>query len=150
MHQFTDGGLTNVWLVNGYEEVETPYGKAVSYHNLDGLIKAICEALTDKKTPLTGPEFRYLRQALCLSQASLGQLLEKTNQAIAKWEKSADPVPRTADITLRVLYKQHADGNEKIKNLVTALNVTEQTLSIVMKDTGKGWKQEEKEGLLQA
>lgn len=30
MFHYTDGGLRNVWLVNGYEIKETPYGQAVA------------------------------------------------------------------------------------------------------------------------
>ena len=96
MFHFTDGGLNTIWLANGYEEVDTPHGKAVSFHDLDGLIKAICIALAEKNTALKGEEFRYLRQALSLSQGgAIGQLMDKTDQAIAKWEKSGEPVPRT-------------------------------------------------------
>jgi DNA-binding transcriptional regulator YiaG len=143
MFQFTDGGLSNVWLANGYEEIDTPYGKGVSFHDLDGLVKAVCIALTRKITPLTGAEFRYLRQALCLSQGAVGQLMDKTDQAIAKWEKSVEPVPRLADFAMRAIYLQHADGDEAIKNLVTALNVTERTLHFVMRETPRGWRHTE-------
>lgn len=145
MHPFNDGGLNNIWLANGYEELDTPYGKGVSFHDLDGLIGAICIALADKKAPLTGPEFRYLRQALCLSQAALGQLMDKTDQAIAKWEKSGDPVPRLADFAMRALYQQHANHNTTIRHLVAALNVTERTLHIVMRETPDGWRHTEQD-----
>ena len=72
MYHFTDGGLKNVWLGNGYEERQTKYGKAVSFHGLDGLIAAICNALSEKKSKLTGAEFRYLRSNMGLSQACSG------------------------------------------------------------------------------
>ena len=61
MYHYTDGGLRNVWLVNGYEIRQTPYGNGVAFHNLDGLTQSICTALTRKAAPLTGAEFRYIR-----------------------------------------------------------------------------------------
>jgi hypothetical protein len=39
LHQYTDGGLRNVWLVNGYELKQTPFGEGVVIHDLDGLTK---------------------------------------------------------------------------------------------------------------
>ena len=61
MLKYDDAGLRDVWLANGYELHDTAYGKAVSYHDVHGLTRALCAALVDKPGPLTGAEFRYLR-----------------------------------------------------------------------------------------
>jgi hypothetical protein len=60
MYHYTDGGLRNVWLANGYEIKKTPYGEGVAFHNVDGLTRSICMALTRKASLLTGAEFRYI------------------------------------------------------------------------------------------
>ena len=39
-----DGGLENVWLANGFEILDSPYWKAVAFHDLDGLTQAIRDA----------------------------------------------------------------------------------------------------------
>ena len=76
MHHYTDGGLKNVWLANGYTIKGTPFGEAVAIHDLDGLTRAICLALTEKEGLLTGAEFRYIRQAgMAVSQPVLGKML---------------------------------------------------------------------------
>ena len=31
MYHYTDGGLRNVWLANGYEIKKTPYGEGVAF-----------------------------------------------------------------------------------------------------------------------
>ena len=73
MYHYTDGGLRNVWLANGYEIKKTPFGEGVAFHNLDGLTESICIALTKKAGVLTGTEFRYIRSAgMLLSQPSMG------------------------------------------------------------------------------
>lgn len=56
MYHYTDGGLRNVWLANGYEIKKTAYGEGVSFHNLDGLTRSICMTLTRKASPVTGAE----------------------------------------------------------------------------------------------
>lgn len=140
MYQYTDGGLRNVWLKNGYVEKDTPYGKAVSFHDLDGLIKTICLALSSKPGKLTGAEFRYLRCGLLLSQKSLGKLLGCTEQAIAKWEKTGK-VPKTSDLVVRMLYKKAHDGNERIGAVVEMLNTIDRISHsrIIVSETRQKW-----------
>ncbi|CAN1541859.1 COG2944 Predicted transcriptional regulator [Burkholderiaceae bacterium] len=138
MYHYTDGGLRNIWLANGYERVETPYGKALIIQDLPGLTRAICKALIRKNSKLTGAEFRYLRQAMLMSQASLGRTLGRTDQAIAGWEKNSK-VPKFADQMLRVVYAAHADGNEQVKNIIHAMNDVERTINFVMTETKMGW-----------
>lgn len=48
MYHYTDGGLRNVWLKNGYTEQSTPYGEAVAFADVQGLTRAICLGLTRK------------------------------------------------------------------------------------------------------
>lgn len=141
MYHYTDGGLRNVWLVNGYEHVQTPYGDGVRIQDLSGLIRALGQALIRQPKRLTGAEFRYLRQAMLMSQAVLGKALGRSDQAVAGWEKHGK-VPKFADQLLRVLYAAHADGNEKVKNIIHAMNDVERTLHFIMRETEAGWKAE--------
>ena len=147
MYHYTDGGLRNIWLANGYEREETPYGKALTIQDLPGLTRAICKALIRKNSKLTGAEFRYLRQAMLMSLASLGRTLGRTDQAIAGWEKNSK-VPKFADQMLRVVYAAHADGNEQVKNIIHAMNDVERTINFVMTETKMGWQSKVSEGEL--
>ncbi len=147
MYHYTDGGLRNVWLANGYERVETPYGKALIIQDVPGLTRAICKALIRKNSKLTGAEFRYLRQAVLMSQASLGRTVGRTDQAIAGWEKNSK-VPKFADQMLRGVYAAHAGGNEQVKNIIHAMNDVERTINFVMTETKMGWQSKVSEGEL--
>lgn len=129
MHHFTDGGLQNVWLVNGYTVHSTPYGPAVSIHDMDGLARAICLALTQKHGVLSGKEVRYIRQAgMTLSQPALGSLLGVDGQTIARWEKTGH-VPKWADKFLRVIYTAHANGDEPVRKAVERAITVERLVS---------------------
>lgn len=141
MHHYTDGGLENVWLENGYTVRETPYGPAVSIHDLDGLTRAICMALTDKAGILTGKEFRYIRQGgMSLSQAALGKMLGADEQSVARWEKTGR-VPKWADKLVRLIYIAHANGNEPIRRAIERARTVERLISqkIVLRESGHGW-----------
>lgn len=138
MYHFTDGGLRNVWLANGYKIEKTPYGPTIAIQDLPGLVQAICQAIIRKKSHLTGAEFRYLRLAMLMSQNTLGKALGRSDQSVAAWEKSGH-IPRFADSLLRVLYAAHVNGNERVKNIIHALNDTDRAIHIVMRESKAGW-----------
>ncbi len=139
MLKFDDGGLRNVWLTNGYQAQSAAYGKGYAYHDLDGLVHAICKALTRKAGRLTGAEFRYLRSHLGLSQSSLGKLLNVSDQSIAGWEKHGR-IPLLADKHLRLLWAEKHSANEPIKRAMQRLNDIERLVNqkIVATESKRG------------
>jgi DNA-binding transcriptional regulator YiaG len=140
MYHYTDGGLRNVWLMNGYEIKSTPYGEGVRFHDIDGLTRCICLALTHKPSKLTGVEFRYIRSAgMLLSQPALGKLLGIDGQSVARWEKSSK-VPLWADKLVRLLYTAHAEGNEPIAKAVERIKTVERLVKqkiVITQSRGK-------------
>ena len=142
MYHYTDGGLRNVWLANGYVIKKTPFGEGVAFHNLDGLTESICISLTKKAGVLTGSEFRYIRSAgMSLSQPALGNLMGIDGQSVARWEKTSK-VPRWADKLVRLLYTAQAEGNEPISKAVERIKTVERLVKqrIVVKESRGQWK----------
>ena len=141
MYHYEDGGLRNVWLVNGFTVKKTPYGKAVAIEDVPGLTRAICVALVGKVGRLSGAEFRYLRVHLRLSQKSLAKCFGNTEQAVALWEKTGR-VPLWADKLVRILWKSQDDGNETVRKVVERTNLIERLVEqkIVVEETRRGWR----------
>ena len=135
-------GLRNIWLRNGYSGRNTPYGKAVSIQNVEGLHRTIALHLIKTKPSLSGAEFRFIRKELDLSQARLGQMFGYSSQAIAIWEKSGH-VPKLADRALRAIYREVAEGNAGLQELVERLNDLDRKhhdkSKVVLHETDKGW-----------
>jgi len=104
-YHYTQSGLDNVWLENGFTFDQTPYGRGVIIENVHGLHEAIGYALLDKPGRLTGRELRFLRKELELSQSRLGELMGKTDQTVARWEKAQEVLPDT-DFLVRHIYRQ--------------------------------------------
>jgi len=121
MYHYEECGLPNVWLTNGYERIETTYGKVVKVHHVEELHKAIALSLIQTKPRLSGAEFRFLRTELDLSQARLAVYFGYEAQSVANWEKKGN-VPKLPDRCLRFLYQEKAEGNVHVSQIIDRLN----------------------------
>jgi DNA-binding transcriptional regulator YiaG len=118
MHHYTNCGLDYVWLVNGFEYVETPQGRGVRIHDLDGLLKAIADRVISSPARLRGQEVRFLRSMLDLSQDGFARVLGQTRPSVARWEGQPDkPIPGASDRALRLFYAAQAAGNKAPKRV---------------------------------
>jgi DNA-binding transcriptional regulator YiaG len=98
-------GLDNVWLVNGYERIETGYGPALVVDHVEDLERAVASSLAEQRKPLNGAEFRFLREMLEMSQGAFGTKFGRDYQTVARWEAARDKsVPQAADAMIRQLY----------------------------------------------
>jgi DNA-binding transcriptional regulator YiaG len=140
MHHFKDGGLENIWLANGYKLKKTPYGDGVSIRDLDGLVSAISLSLVKKPHKLNGREFRYLRQALLLSQGSVASLFGCTEQTVSLWERHGR-VPLWADKLLRITYIGSVQENTTVKEMIARMNFVDRVINhkIILHESNKGW-----------
>lgn len=123
-YHYTDAGLDNVWLENGFKiEVHPNYGELISITNVRGLHEAIGRWLVAQPRTLTGAEFRFLRTELDLAQRSLAPILGVTEQAVAKWEKArTKPVAnKAAERLLRLAYLNYVDGHPEFSEVIDRL-----------------------------
>lgn len=122
MYHYTESGLDNIYLINGFEERPTPYGKATMFEDLDGLHKAIGRWLVCVPKPLNGAEFRFLRHELDLPQKKLAQMMGKQELTVGRWERSRDKaVDPIADRMIRIIYSEFIGGSKTVKDLIEAL-----------------------------
>lgn len=143
MYHYQECGLNNIYLKNGYHEIDTPYGKAVSITDAEGLNKAIAHNLITYKPRLTGSEFRFLRKQLELSQAKLAVLLSNTEQAVALWEKKSN-IPKWASNMLRMLVSEHLGENQKLMEIIERFNDMDRAEyedSINFEESNREWRQ---------
>jgi DNA-binding transcriptional regulator YiaG len=126
LYHYTQCGLNNIYLQNGYDLKKTPYGSGVAIHDVDGLHRAIAIALVDKPAPLTGKEFRFIRIELDLSQRALGEYLGKTDQSVAHWEKTGN-IPEEVNYLIRHIYRQTINKKASYVDEVDRLRKVNQT-----------------------
>jgi putative transcriptional regulator len=110
-YHYTESGLDNVWLRNGFHYSDGPRGLQVAIEDLDGLHRAIGETLIACVNRLSGREVQFLRQEMSLSQAALARLFGVSERAITRWERAAaGRVPGPAETALRMLYRDFITG----------------------------------------
>ena len=140
MYRYTESGLRGIQLQNGYTIKKTPYGKAVSIVDVEGLHKAIGRALA-RKSHLTGAELRFLRKELGWSQHALAQVVGVSEQSVSLWERHGR-VPAAADRLVRAIYLERVDGRVAIRELVARIadfdrKIGEERLTF---ERNRGWR----------
>lgn len=128
-YHYTDSGLDNVYLENGYTIHQTPYGEGISIANTAKLHRLIGDWLVSLPKALTGAELRFLRLELELTQRDLAAMLNQQEQAVRRWEKYRNKeINGSADYLLRALYKEYTGGDGSVRRMVdrlAELNVVE-------------------------
>ena len=143
MYHYTECGLDNVWLENGYAVHRTPYGRGVSIDDADGLHVVLVAEVVKKKGRITGKELRFLRSHLALSQVNLGKCLGATEQSVSLWERTGK-VPAPTDALVRLLVIERTKGNVKVTAILNRINDVDRLVNqkIVAKETRKKWSSE--------
>lgn len=114
-YRYTESGLDNIYLVNGYKFVETPRGRGVEIQDMEGLHRAIANILVRERKELTGREFRFLRHEINITQQALAALLGVTVLTVGRWEREeGEGVSGPAQRLIRLLYEEKINGNQEI------------------------------------
>jgi putative transcriptional regulator len=122
MYQYTESGLDNIFLENGYHIHKTSYGEGVSIENTEGLHKAIGRWLVALPKPLNGAELRFLRLEMEATQRDLAAILNTKEQNLRLWEKHRKrPMPGSADRLLRALYSEYIGGDGHVRRMLERL-----------------------------
>lgn len=142
MLHYVSCGLKNVYLRNGYTVKETPYGKATSIQDVEGLHKAIGLYLVKNKPQLSGSEVRFLRRELDISQQALADLLGVGDTSVRNWESGRGKITGPTDRMLRVLYQQYVKGPTEIRSMVEHINELDRqaTKKVEFVETDRGWR----------
>ena len=112
-YHYTECGLDYVYLMDGFEIIETAYGPAVQVINASKLDRAIALAIVRHQNRLTGQEVRFLRGLLDMTQEELGHTLGKDAQTVARWEKGKTEIPTTEDIAIRQIYLEETGHRQR-------------------------------------
>ncbi|MDP1649749.1 MAG: transcriptional regulator [Rubrivivax sp.] len=137
MYHYTECGLDNVWLQNGYAEHQTPYGCGVAVSDADQLHEVLALAIAKKAGRITGQELRFLRSMLDLSQGALGATLGVKDQSISLWERK-DAITTAAEAVVRMLVVEKLEGNPRVADLLDKIATLDAAGHFVAKESRSG------------
>ena len=145
MFHYTGCGLKNVWLRNGYIVRNTSYGEGVAIYNLEELHTLIGLHIINHKPCLSGEEIRFLRKELDLPQADLAFLLGVSESSLRGWENDRAKITKAPDRLLRMIYREHAEGNIMVRSFIeklSSLNLEDYFKHrIELEKTEQGWRE---------
>jgi len=124
-YHYTECGLDNIYLVNGYEVMEFEGESIYAVHDTEGLHRAIGEDILNKTTLLSGKEIRFLRKEIELSQKDIANILGKTDQTVANWEKSVSIQAQSDDIIIRMRYASSIGLTKELADYLERLALDE-------------------------
>ena len=142
MYHYTESGLRNIWLKNGYVVKNTPYGEAVSIQDVEGLHRLIGTIIA-KRPKLSGPELRFLRKEMGMSQKGLADFVGTSEQTVSLWERGR-AIPKAADRLIKLAYLETISdaGNVSIKKTIEDLNARDATVfKRLQLEKAKEWKE---------
>ena len=141
MTRYPHFAFPKLFLVNGYREFKTHNGLALEYEQEDGLEQCIRRLVVRKPERLRGWDLRFLRRGLNLSQAQLGEQVDRDAQTIARWEKTNDAIPSAVDLTIRTRFAARFEPQMSTQEILSYVDGKEHKLptSIYLRLTNQGW-----------
>lgn len=101
---YTDCGLDNIYLRNGFSFEEEDGDRYLTITDIDGLHRAIGMHIVLARKAPSGKELKYLRHELSMSQSDLARVLSVSDQSVARWEKGQCEANGAAVFAIRMIY----------------------------------------------
>lgn len=118
-YHYTESGLDNVYLVNGYD---LDKDGTLFIEDIHGLHKFIAETLVYLPRKLKGKEIRYIRHYLDLSQKVFGDMIGVDYQTVLRWETGKNKIAKTADKFIRIILEDYINPNSRARDVIDRLS----------------------------
>ena len=115
-YHYTECGLPNVW-IQGVHLVDDHGEETIRIPNIYGLHTLIAQGIVGSEGSLTGPELRFLRTEMGMTQAQLGLLLHRERLTVSRWERGESAMDGSAEALIRIYatIKLGLDGIDDVK-----------------------------------
>lgn len=142
MYHYTECGLPNVYLKNGFTIEHIDGEDYTSIDDMNNLHVAIAQTIADSHTALRPAQFKFLRIELNLSQKMLGHRFGVSEQTIARYEKGQSDIPRTTDAALRSLFMEKLEKTNSVSyflDLLSDVEAQQAAKEILLEEIDNHW-----------
>ena len=102
IYHYVECGLPQVW-IEGLRMEDDAGEKTIRIPNIKSLHKLIAEGIVASYGTLTGPELRYLRTEMGLTQTQLGELVHRERLTVSRWERGENTLDGATEAYIRIL-----------------------------------------------
>ena len=118
MYHYTESGLPNVYLRDGFIVRDIDGEEAVSIHDINGLHKVIGPDIISRSPALTGDEVRFLRKEMDLTQNAFSNIVGVSEDTVRGWENGRSRVGKPEDTLIRGFYHETFNGDGGLLQIV--------------------------------
>lgn len=119
LYHYTECGLNNVYLENGYTLSKDG---TLFIEDIHGLHTEIARRVILQGRRLKGKEIRFVRHFMDLSQKALGEMLGVDYQTVHRWESGKNVIPKTADRFLKVVFHEYLDPDSSARMVIDMIS----------------------------
>ena len=124
-YNYSECGISNVMIYGIKPCVDDKGETVISIRNIEGLHRAIAQAVVQKKGKMTAEELRFLRTEMEETQSVLAKMIGYERLQIARWEKGESNIPQAVDMLMRTLAIQKLFQNKGPLLEETSKNISE-------------------------
>lgn len=129
--QYKNAGLEGIYLVNGYTIDEIDGESFLTIKDWEGLHKAIGKHIVTHRKALAPEEIKFLRKCMDKTQEQFAQMLGKTSQSVARWEKGQIEIPTSVEKLLRTIFLVFVMSDEELSELRDFLDSKMEELDVL-------------------
>ncbi len=108
-YRYTECGLDNVF-IEGVDVLQNDDGEAVyRIENILSLHKTIAHAIIGRRGGMSGPELRFLRSEMGLTQGALARRLGHDRITVSRWERGESALNPNAELVVKLLAAEKLD-----------------------------------------
>lgn len=101
-YHYTECGLPDVW-IDGWHVEDDAGEENIRIPNVRSLHRLISMVIVTSAGTLTGPELRYLRTEMGLTQTQLGELVHRERLTVSRWERGESTLDGATEAYIRIL-----------------------------------------------
>lgn len=124
-YNYSECGISNVMIYGIKPCVDDKGETVIRIKNIEGLHRAIAQAVIQKKGRMTAEELRFLRTEMEETQSVLAKIIGYERLQIARWEKGECSIPQVVDMLMRTLAIQKLFRNRGPLLEETSKNISE-------------------------
>lgn len=143
-YRYTESGLDNVIIENADFIMDDSGEEVICVPAVNLLHRTIAEGILRRKSRLSGPELRFLRTEMGLTQDQLADLLHTSPDAVAQWEEGTARIEGAAETVLRLLASERLgiDLGERVETVARWSAPSSDSRPIVIRRTEDGYELE--------